>query len=50
VKTLLFHPPAGRTERDRLRKLFRERFRPWSVRLSRSFHGIATQWYEEDGG
>lgn len=50
VKTLLFHPPAGRTERDRLRKLFREKFRPWSVRFRRSFSGLATQWYEEDGG
>lgn len=50
VKTLLFHPPAGRSERDRLRKLFREKFRPWSVRLRRSLDGLPTQWYEEDGG
>src|SRR5436853_6957699 len=49
VKGLLFHPPAGRTERDRLRKLFREKFRPWTVRLKRSLSGVGTQWYEEDG-
>jgi hypothetical protein len=50
VKTLLFHPPAGRSERDRLRKLFRQKFRPWSVRVSRMLDGLPTQWYEEDGG
>jgi hypothetical protein len=49
VKSLLFHTPATKSDRDRLRKLFRAKFRPWSVRVRHSLAGLPTQWYEEDG-
>jgi hypothetical protein len=50
MKLLLFHSPATKSDRDRLRKAFREKFRPWSVRVRRSLDGTPTQWYEEPDG
>jgi hypothetical protein len=48
MKALLFHPPVAREDRDKLRRLFRERFRTFGTRVARTFRGDQTHWYDED--